>query len=170
MDSGRRNRRLRAGAGLDSADAGAAAAPRLAGLGGCHGLPGSDVSDITLVPGNMVNEQNNYGSSDFDRRHRFVASYLYNLPDAYHGGSALGKKALNSWSVSGIVTLQSGAPFSIYGQDAAFQATTADLAPGRTLASAIKNGNVADRLDAYFDKTAFVPPSAFGDFGQRSEE
>ena len=127
---------------------------------------GSDVSDITLVPGNMVNEQSNYASSDFDRRHRFVASYLYNLPDAYHGGSALGKKALNSWSVSGIVTLQSGAPFSIYGQDAAFQATTADLAPGRTLASAIKSGNVVDRLNAYFDPTAFVQPSAFGDFGQ----
>ena len=127
---------------------------------------GGAVSDITLLPGDMVNERHNYGSSDFDRRHRFVASYLYELPNVYHGSSAFGKTALNSWSVSGIVTLQSGTPFSIYGQDSAFQATTADLAPGRTLASAIKNGNVADRLDAYFDKTAFVPPSAFGDFGQ----
>ena len=85
---------------------------------------GSDVSDITLLPGDMVNEQHNYGSSDFDRRHRFVASYLYNLPDAYHGGSAFGKRLLNSWSVSGIVTLQSGIPFSIYGSDSAFEATT----------------------------------------------
>ena len=76
---------------------------------------GSDVSDITLIPGDMVNEQHNYASSDFDRRQRFVASYLYNLPKAYHGSSAFGKKLLNSWSVSGIVTLQSGTPFSIYG-------------------------------------------------------
>ena len=133
----------------------------------------SNVSDITLLPGDMVNEQHNYGSSDFDRRHRFVASYLYNLPDAYHGGSAFGKKALNSWSVSGIVTLQSGSPFSIYGSNAAFSATMANLAPGRTLASAIKSGNVADRLgnktnpyNPYFDTSAFVSPSAFGDFGQ----
>jgi hypothetical protein len=36
---------------------------------------GSDVSDITLIPGNMVDEHN-YGSPDFDRRHRFVASYI----------------------------------------------------------------------------------------------
>jgi hypothetical protein len=75
--------------------------------------------------------------------------------------------------MSGIVTLQSGTPFSIYGSDAAFAATMANLAPGRTLASAIKSGNVADRLgnktnpyNPYFDTSAFVSPSAFGDFGQ----
>jgi hypothetical protein len=66
------------------------------------------------------------------------------------------------------VTLQSGTPFSIFGQDSAFEATRADLAPGRTLASAIKSGNVADRLSAYFDPTAFVQPATIGDpgFGQ----
>jgi hypothetical protein len=128
---------------------------------------GSDVSDIGVVPGNMVNEQSNYASSDFDRRHRFVASYLYNLPDAYHGNSAFGKKALNSWSVSGIVTLQSGVPFSIFGRADVFVATRADLATGRTLASAIKSGNVADRWDAYFDPTAFTQPPLFTpDWGQ----
>ncbi|HUJ93693.1 MAG TPA: TonB-dependent receptor [Terriglobales bacterium] len=126
---------------------------------------GSDVSDITLIPGNMVNEQNR-ASSDFDRRQRFVASYVYDLPNFYRGSSAVGKKALNSWGVSGIVTLQSGTPFSIFAQDSAFQATRANLAPGRTVDSAIKGGNVADRLNAFFDPTAFVPPTAFGDFGQ----
>jgi hypothetical protein len=128
---------------------------------------GSPVSDITLLPGDMVNEQHNHGSSDFDRRHRFVASYLYELPKAYHGSSAFGKEALNSWSVSGIVTLQSGTPFSIYGDDSAFESTVADLAPGRTLQSAIKGGNVESRLNAYFDTSAFTIP-AVGDptFGQ----
>ncbi len=127
---------------------------------------GSDVSDITLLPGNMVNEVNNRASSDFDRRHRFVASWVYDLPDAYKGDSAIVRGTLNHWSVSGIAALQSGTPFSIYGQDSAFQATTGDLAPGRTIASAIKSGNVADRLGEYFDTTAFVQPTAFGDFGQ----
>ncbi len=127
---------------------------------------GTDVSDITVTPGDLINQQKNYANSDFDRRQRFVASYLYNLPDAYHGGSAFGKKLINSWSASGIVTLQSGLPFSIYGDDTLFEATTADLKAGRTLSSAIKGGNVADRLKEYFDTTAFVVPSAFGDFGQ----
>ena len=126
---------------------------------------GSDVSDITLLPGNMVDEHN-YGSSDFDRRHRFVASYVYSFPDFYRGDSVFGKKLLNSWSLSGIVTLQSGTPFSIYGDDSAFEATTADLAPGRSLASAMNSGSVNSRLNAYFDPTAFVVPTAYGDFGQ----
>ena len=128
---------------------------------------GSDVSDIGVVPGNMVNEQSNYASSDFDRRHRFVASYLYNLPQAYHGSSAFEKGLLNSWSVSGIVTLQSGTPFSIFGRADAFVSTRADLVPGRTLESAIKSGDVADRWQAYFDPSAFMQPPAFTpDWGQ----
>jgi len=125
---------------------------------------GSDVSDITLIPGNMVNEQN-YGSSDFDRRHRFVGSFLYSLPNFYGGDSAFMKGLTGGWSFSGIVTLQSGLPFSIYGQDSAFEATRADLAPGRTIQSAIKGGSVNSRLNDYFDTTAFVQPTAFGDFG-----
>ena len=126
---------------------------------------GSDVSDVTLLPGDMVNEAHNYGNSDFDRRNRFVGSFLYTLPAAYHGGSGLVKDLANSWSVSGIVTLQSGVPFSVYGQDAAFEATMADLVPGRTLQSAIKSGNVEDRLTAYFDPTAFAQPITVGDLG-----
>jgi hypothetical protein len=130
---------------------------------------GSDVSDVTLLPGDMVNQNHNYASSDFDRRHRFVGSYLYQLPNAYHGGSGLAKGLVNSWSVSGIVTLQSGVPFSILGSDSLFAFTQGDLAPGRTVASAIKNGNVADRLtknNPYFDTSAFVvPPANTSDFG-----
>jgi hypothetical protein len=127
---------------------------------------GSDVSDVTLLPGDMVNQNHNYASSDFDRRHRFVGSYLYQLPNAYHGGSGLAKGLVNSWSVSGIVTLQSGVPFSILGSDSLFAFTQGDLASGRTVASAIKSGNVADRLNAYFDTSAFVvPPALTSDFG-----
>jgi Carboxypeptidase regulatory-like domain len=134
---------------------------------------GSDVSDVTLLPGDMVNQNHNYASSDFDRRHRFVGSFLYNLPDAYHGGSGFAKGLVNSWSVSGIVTLQSGVPFSILGSDSLFAFTQADLKPGRTVKSAIKGGNVADRLgnnktnpNPYFDTSAFVAPAAFTtDFG-----
>ena len=127
---------------------------------------GSNVSDVTLLPGDMVNQDHNYASSDFDRRHRFVGSYLYQLPNAYHGGSGLAKGLVNSWSVSGIVTLQSGVPFSILGSQSLFAFTQGNLASGRTVASAIKSGNVADRLNAYFDTTAFVAPTAgTSDFG-----
>jgi len=112
------------------------------------------------APGDMVNQAHNYGPSDFDRRQRFVGSFLYNLPGAYHGGSGFAKGLVNSWSVSGIVTLQSGVPFSILGSDSLFAVTQGDLATGRTVQSAIKSGNVVDRLNAYFDTSAFVAPTA----------
>jgi hypothetical protein len=55
-----------------------------------------------------------YGSewsvSGFDRRHRFVANYLWELPGPKGGwlGAAIG-----GWSLAGITQTQSGAPFTI---------------------------------------------------------
>lgn len=66
------------------------------------------------------------------------------------------------WRTSGLLTLQSGAPFTVFGPAARnayqFQVSSVrpDLAPGRTIESAIKSGRVQDRLDLYFDPTAFV--------------
>jgi hypothetical protein len=40
------------------------------------------------------------------------------------------------------------------------------MASDQPLASALKSGNVVDRLNAYFNTADFVQPTAFGDFGQ----
>lgn len=125
---------------------------------------GSDVSDITLTPGNLVNE-NNYASSDFDRRHRFVTSFVYDLPAFYSGTWGWAKQAVNGWEMSGIVTLQTGVPFSIIGADTAFAETRADLNPGYTIQSAAGSGDVDARLNGYFNTAAFSAPSGTGNFG-----
>jgi len=56
------------------------------------------------------------------------------------------------------------------GSDSLFAVTQGDLATGRTVQSAIKSGNVVDRLNAYFDTSAFVAPTAdttdFGTLGR----
>lgn len=126
----------------------------------------TNVSDITLTPGNLY-DQNNYATSDFDRRQRFVASWVYDLPRFYRGNSGFAKQAVNGWELSGIATFQTGTPFSIVGSATAFSLTRGNLAPGRTLGSAVKSGSVESRLNAYFDTTAFVPPPA-GQFGTLS--
>ena len=46
-------------------------------------------------------------SSDFDARHRFVGSAIYDLP--FHGN-----RLVSGWEVAPIVTLQSGNPFSVF--------------------------------------------------------
>jgi outer membrane receptor protein involved in Fe transport len=59
-----------------------------------------------------------YGPSDFDVDHRFVASYVYNLPFG-RGKHFLGNAskaldmALGGWELSGITTFQTGFPYSI---------------------------------------------------------
>ncbi len=48
--------------------------------------------------------------SDFDARQRFVLSGVYQLP--FHANSAFAKRAVEGWTISPIVNLQSGNPFS----------------------------------------------------------
>src|SRR6266550_9136109 len=51
-----------------------------------------------------------YGNGDFDTRHLFTASFVYDVPKAAwaHGWSA---KAVNGWQVSSLWVLHSGQPF-----------------------------------------------------------
>ena len=63
-----------------------------------------------------------YGPSDFDVDHRFVASYVWELPVG-HGKKFLptvnraADLAVGGWQLSGITTFQTGFPFSIVGAD-----------------------------------------------------
>ncbi len=60
-----------------------------------------------VVQGDQRDLRGNRGLSDFDRTHRFSASFVYELP---LGDSAFVK----GWQVSGFAQIQSGSPFSIF--------------------------------------------------------
>jgi hypothetical protein len=64
------------------------------------------------TPGDQSDWKLNYGPSDYDRRHRFVTSFVYDLPKFGTERGAV-KALLNNWQVNGILTLQTGTPFSI---------------------------------------------------------
>jgi hypothetical protein len=51
------------------------------------------------------------GRLDQMRRHRFVTSWVYEIPDA--GDNAFARVALNGWQVTGIVQFQTGQPYTI---------------------------------------------------------
>ena len=63
-----------------------------------------------------------YGPSDFDVDHRFVASYVYQLPIG-RGKKVLGGvgRAANllvgGWELTGITTFQTGFPYTVYASD-----------------------------------------------------
>jgi len=57
------------------------------------------------------NAQQNKARSDFDRPHRLVVSYSYDIPVGK--SSFMQNQFFRGWAVSGIVTYQNGLPFSV---------------------------------------------------------
>jgi hypothetical protein len=53
-----------------------------------------------------------YGNSNWDIRHRFVADFVYDIP-FFHTSNALVKGAFASWQANGIITLQTGIPINV---------------------------------------------------------
>ncbi|MGC2828132.1 MAG: TonB-dependent receptor [Candidatus Acidiferrum sp.] len=106
------------------------------------------------------------GLSDFDRTHRLVVSYRYDLP-FFKGEKGAKKALLSDWALSGITILQSGAPFSVTdsGAGTAFLGAgftpgtlTASLASGSTLASGLSSGSIGNRVtNGYLNPNAFTP-------------
>ncbi len=61
---------------------------------------------------NPLNLRGGYGPSDFDRTHVFNIDYHYELPK-FVSASSIEGKFVDGWSVQGLVTVQSGQPFSV---------------------------------------------------------
>ena len=106
---------------------------------------------------------NSRGLSDFDRTHRFVVSYRYDLPFFNQETGAKGA-LLSGWALSGITIFQSGTPFSVFDSagGSAFigpgttSTLSASLASGATIGSATTHGDIHNRLDGYLNLAAFT--------------
>jgi hypothetical protein len=110
------------------------------------------------VSGDQNNRLANYGRTDFNREHRFVLSYLYQLPNPKF--NAFFDKLFGGWEVAGVTTLQSGLPLSLTGTNAnnVFGITTdrAQLAANCSHADLTTSGSVTKRLDNYFNKNCIA--------------
>jgi len=62
---------------------------------------------------NPLDPKLDWGSSDFDVRHRLVVSPIWELP-FYKGQHGILGEALGGWTLSGIFSAHSGIPFSVY--------------------------------------------------------
>ena len=121
--------------------------------------------------GTLAQDQNNLhaerGLSNYDARHRFVFSYLWEIPVFRSQHGMLGR-LFGGWQMNGIATLQSGRPFVIQdSSDPNFDGVASDRP------DLIRNPNLPSgqrTVDHFFDTTAFVrvPPGTnrFGDAGR----
>jgi hypothetical protein len=107
------------------------------------------------------------GPSSFDRAHRFVQSAVWRIPyRRSFESSLLLRRLLEGWQLSGVLELQTGAPFSVLMPCAAVGAEGNNCRPNR-----LRDGSVpADQRSphAWFDKNAFVIPNprAYGNAGR----
>jgi hypothetical protein len=66
------------------------------------------------IPQDFTNYQPEWGLSAFDRKHRFVAHYLYEVPlPGFLKRNFLAKSLFGGFQISGITQYQSGQPFTI---------------------------------------------------------
>jgi hypothetical protein len=108
-----------------------------------------------VVVQDSYNIRNSRGLSDYDARHRFVISGLYELPFK-------GNQLVEGWQFSTIVQSQSGNPVNIVVNNAGFTGTNNTVRPDVT-----GPVEILGRVDRWFDITPFVvPPGRFGNLGR----
>jgi hypothetical protein len=119
--------------------------------------PGGTAFESNL-PQNVYDLPSEKALSSFDHRHRFVASFVYELPLG-RGTSGWKQRALTGWQSSGIVSWHTGAPFTVnLGVDQANIGAGPAQRP-----NVLRNPNLSsDRsLERWFDTEAFTLPTAF---------
>ena len=139
------------------------------GLGGGPGVSGvvntGAVNDSSPILGNQNNPRANRGVSDFDHTHRFVLSYVWELPKpAFAANSRSTRLAFWNWQSSAILTAMSGLPVDIvdtgagsfYGlSNGTNPLARPSLIAGMTCRDAMQN--VPDGY--FFNATVFARPS-----------
>jgi hypothetical protein len=75
---------------------------------------GRDEFDFSTILGNQLINPANRGVSDFDRTHRLVVSYLWELPEpAFARKSTATRLLFSKWQLAGVVVAMSGQPIDI---------------------------------------------------------
>jgi hypothetical protein len=131
-----------------------------------------DTSTASVAFDTRFNNENDpratRGPSDFDHTHRSITSFAYEEPFFKHHEGVPGH-LLSDWTFSGVLTLQSGQPFTAIDSagGTAVQPSSPNLitpifASGFSCANAVATG---DRLDGYLKVAAFQHAPVVGPDG-----
>jgi Carboxypeptidase regulatory-like domain/TonB dependent receptor len=114
----------------------------------------SSYSTQGVVVQDSLDFHGNRGLSDFDARHRFVLTALYELP--FHHN-----RFVDGWQLAAIVQSQSGNAVNVVTTNSAVNGVAGTLRPD-------VNGpiEIFGRVDAWFDTTVFSPVARFGNLGR----
>lgn len=127
----------------------------------------------------LINTRRSRAPSDFDRRHMFNQSYVWELPfgkGKRWANGGVGAAVLGGWQVTGILTIMSGQAFTVSAPAATLNAPGNSNNPdyigtGPLPVSGTINFRATGRnLPTWFDVNAFRAPAAntFGNVGRNS--
>jgi Carboxypeptidase regulatory-like domain/TonB dependent receptor len=136
------------------------------------------LTDLTVDSSNSNNAGNlnqQYGPSYFNRPQRFIINYSWDIPFGQHQGFV--GKLLEGWNISGVTTIQDGAPMTFVDGTAGSAFGTngtgttsgfgrSEMCPGMTYANIPTPGGIESRLGGYsggpgyFNTSAFCPAPA----------
>ncbi|MGH9540329.1 MAG: carboxypeptidase regulatory-like domain-containing protein [Terriglobales bacterium] len=127
-----------------------------------HAIDYNSLNSEGIAVQDSLDFRNDRGSSDFDARHHFTFSGVYSLPFAQN-------RFVKDWQVAGVVTLQSGNPFTVFVPG--FNPTTGTS--GLTRANLVADPTLSDpTVNAWFNTAAFANPGAaagaLGDEGRNT--
>ena len=114
----------------------------------------NSLSSQGVVVQNSYDPQGDRGPSDYDARHRFVVSSIYELP-------LRGNRFVGGWELAAIVQSQSGSPVNIVVSNSTVNGVANTLRPDVT-----GPVNIAGSVERWFDTSVFVPVARFGDLGR----
>ncbi|PYS83296.1 MAG: hypothetical protein DMF67_09615 [Acidobacteria bacterium] len=110
----------------------------------------------TNLPFNAFDQTGEWGASNFDRRHKFVASVVYNPKLFGEAGSKVGRTIFNGFTIAPIFTAYSGAP--VTGTQSGSASTAAPPAGfGANTAGGVNGSGGATRF-ALAERNAFHMP------------
>jgi hypothetical protein len=70
--------------------------------------------DTGVITGNQIDDRANRGLSNFDRKHRFVSSFIWQLPrHRFSESLKIGRALFSGWQIAGIMTAMSGLPVDV---------------------------------------------------------
>lgn len=126
-------------------------------------------TSLNSAVNNQTSLQDSRGPADFDRTNRLSVNYTWELP-LFRQATGVTHALLGGWYISGITTIQSGAPFTVldsaaasaYGLLGTGTPTTPNLVLG---VNPLTQGSVESRLGDYVNINAFTPAAAIGPDG-----
>jgi Carboxypeptidase regulatory-like domain len=134
-----------------------------------------DTSTASISLSTRFNDQNNprdsRAPSDFDRTHRSITGFAYQEP-WFKDRPGFFASLLRGWISSGVLTLQSGTPFTVIDSaggsavgSSSPNLTTPMFAGGFSCANAPNSGSISSRINGYLNLGAFLPAPVVGPDG-----